>query len=158
LDCVRRTDRGSFDASASKVPALNAEQNEAAVKKARTFLEHAGIQTLSSAAILDVGCGFGDLTYGLSCCAAVTDCDIYAVGHSVNSLRVLQRSLSASTVNRIHLSTQDASKLCFPHECFGFIVGSAVLHHILDYPSFLKTIYGLLRPSGKAVFAEPFLA
>jgi 2-polyprenyl-3-methyl-5-hydroxy-6-metoxy-1,4-benzoquinol methylase len=157
LDCVQRADRASFDASASKVLTLPAEQRDAAVNRARTFLEHAGIQTLSSARMLDVGCGLGDLTYGLSCCGAVTDCDIFAIDHSVRSLRVLQRSLPGSAPNRIHLSTQDVSKLCFPDEYFDLIVGSAVLHHILDYPSFLKTVYGLLRAGGKAVFAEPFL-
>src|SRR5689334_17009882 len=83
FDCVQRLDRRSFDASASNVPAFSPEQRETATKRARTFLEHAGIPALASASILDVGCGFGDLTYGLSNCGALTDCDIYAIDHSV---------------------------------------------------------------------------
>jgi len=43
--------------------------------------------------------------------------------------------------------------LCFSDNSFHLIARSAVLHHILDYPAFLGTIFRLLKPSGKEVFA-----
>jgi 2-polyprenyl-3-methyl-5-hydroxy-6-metoxy-1,4-benzoquinol methylase len=157
LDSVRRRDRQYFDESASGIRALTPEQRTAGERKATTLLGHAEIGQLHKATVLDLGCGFGDLTYGLASIGVLKDSDFYAVDHSVESLRVLSASVFPSNGNRVHLSTQDASALCFPENNFDLIVGSAILHHVLDYRSLLDTILRFLKPGGKAVFAEPFV-
>jgi SAM-dependent methyltransferase len=157
LDSVQRPDRRAFDESASAVPALTTEQKADGQKKAEVLLQHAGIGRLKGAAVLDAGCGFGDLSCGLASSHRLENCDIYAFDHSIESLRVLLRSVTPQGGNRVHLSTQDASALCFPGECFDLIAGSAVLHHILDYRVFLASVFRALKLNGVAVFMEPFL-
>jgi SAM-dependent methyltransferase len=157
LDPVKREDRKAFAHAASIVASLSPEQRSAGIKKADAYLEHAGIDALRSKTILDLGCGLGDLTFGLSSTERVEHCVIYAVDHSIESLRVLLASISPQHGNRVHVSTQDASVLCFPDGSLDFIAGSAILHHVLDYRALLRSILPLLRPGGKAIFAEPFL-
>ena len=157
LDSVQRPDCLAFDQSASGLDGLSAEQQTEGKRKADALLQHAGIERLRGAAVLDVGCGLGDLSYGLASSHRLEDCDIYAFDHSIQSLRVLLRSITASSRNRVHVSTQDASALCFPDECFDLIAGSAVLHHILDYRAFLRWGFRALKAGGTAVFMEPFL-
>jgi SAM-dependent methyltransferase len=86
----------------------------------------------------------------------VSDSHVYGVDHSVDSLRVLSRSAMLANHNAIHLSAQDASALSFPPASFDLVLGSALLHHILDYLSLLRKIHAVLKPGGKAVFSEPF--
>jgi ubiquinone/menaquinone biosynthesis C-methylase UbiE len=157
LDSIKRADRKAFDQAASSVQHLTAEQRRAGVKKAEALLPMAEIETLRAGAILDIGCGFGDLTYGLASSYRIKDCDIYAIDHSIDSLHVLLASVFPQQGNRIHVSTQDASALCLPEGSLDLVFGSAVLHHILDYRALLKSVYLTLKPRGKAIFMEPFL-
>ena len=136
---------------------MTAEQRACGEKKAAALLAYAGIDCLEAASVLDVGCGFGDLTYGLGSIGRLRNCQFYAIDHSLESLRILAEFSPAPHGNRLYLSTQDASALCFPDETFELVVGSAVLHHILDYRSFLRTAFRILKPGGRAIFSEPFL-
>lgn len=157
LDSVKRGDREAFDRTASGVQHLTPEQRSAGEKKAEALLAVAEIDGLRAGAILDIGCGFGDLTCGLASSGRIERCEIYAIDHSIDSLRVLLASVLPQQGNRVHVSTQDASALCFPEESFDLVVGSAVLHHILDYRALLRSVFHTLKPGGKAVFMEPSL-
>lgn len=156
LDVVQNQERLVFDPSARSTGRLKSEQLAAAQKKAESFLDVAQIKALREAVILDLGCGFGELTCGLVSSQYVSGSHVYAVDHSIDSLRVLSRSAVPANHNAIHLSAQDASALSFPPASFDRVLGSALLHHILDYRSLLRKIYAVLKPGGKAVFSEPF--
>jgi ubiquinone/menaquinone biosynthesis C-methylase UbiE len=150
LDVIRRPERTAFDeqVEANRLPDPS---------KAERHLEHAGIDVLEGASILDIGCGLGDLTYGLATSSSVRNCDIYAFDHSIASVRRAAGLVGAQHENRVHFSTQDAGCLCFPNASFDFITGAAFLHHILDYQGLLREVLRLLRPGGRAVLSEPFL-
>ncbi len=152
LDIVHRNDRLEFDKQVDENPI------ELDLTKAEHHLAAAGVNILHNATILDLGCGLGDMTLSLSSSPRVTDSDIYAVDHSVQSVRKAAAAVNGRAVsNRAHFSTQDASRLFFRDSSFNFVVGSAVLHHITDYSAILREIFRLLKPNGTAVFSEPFL-
>jgi ubiquinone/menaquinone biosynthesis C-methylase UbiE len=156
LDVVQSQERFAFDRSARSTRRLGSGQLAGARKKAESFLDVAQIKTLREAVILDLGCGFGELTCGLVSSQYVARSHVYSVDHSIDSLRVLLRSAVPENLNELHLSAQDACALSFPPATFDLVLGSALLHHILDYRSLLKRVHGILKPSGKAVFSEPF--
>jgi ubiquinone/menaquinone biosynthesis C-methylase UbiE len=156
LDVVQSQDRHAFDPTARSTGRLDAEQLAEARKKAKSFLDAAHISRLEEAVILDLGCGFGELSCGLISSDQVTTSHVYAVDHSLESMRVLSRSAAAANRNEVHLSIQDAAALCFPPASFDLVLGSALLHHILDYRSLLNKVSTILKPGGKAVFTEPF--
>lgn len=151
LDIVHREDRTAFDRQVTSSPV------PLDLKRAEGMLGAAGIEALENARILDVGCGLGDLTEGLAISPRVRSSNIYAFDHSIESVRMAQRAVQASSGNCVHFSTQDASRLFFEPESFDLIAGSAVLHHITDYPGFLRSLYALLKPGGTVIFAEPFV-
>ena len=151
LDAVRRQDRTAFDEQVETDPI------PLDLSKAERHLEHAGIDGLERASILDMGCGLGDLTHGLAISPRIRNCDIYAFDHSIGSVRRAAAVARPQHENRVYFSTQDAACLFFPDEAFNLITGSALLHHILDYRWLLREILRLLHPGGRAIFAEPFL-
>src|SRR5215472_1615383 len=72
LDAVRREDRAAFDLQVESAPV------PLDLSKAEKLLDVAGITTLEKVNVLDVGCGLGDLTYGLAASPRLRDCDVYA--------------------------------------------------------------------------------
>jgi ubiquinone/menaquinone biosynthesis C-methylase UbiE len=150
LDPVQRPDRTAFDGQAAEEPT----PHDGA--KAAAHLAAAGVETLRGATILDVGCGLGDLSHGLACSPKVLDSEVYAFDHSLESLRRATASVRPENRNRVYFSAQDTSNLYFPDQCFDLVFGSAVLHHVLEYESFLGEIFRILKPDGTAVFSEPF--
>jgi SAM-dependent methyltransferase len=152
LDTVQRSDRAAFDEQAASVSVLDEKQKAGGIEKADSVIHYAK-PNLFGASILELGCGMGDLTHGL--CTRFTRSDIYAVDHSVLSLKAMLRSLPTSD-NRVHASTQDASRLCFPEKSLDLVIGFAILHHILDWKSLLNSVFGIIKPGGTMVFVEPF--
>lgn len=150
LDVVNRPDRTAFDEQVLGNP-IPLDLN-----KAPRLLGAAGIGSLHNANILDVGCGLGDLTYGLALSPSISGSHIYAFDHSVESLRQARAVGRPDNGNTVHFSAQDALHLFFAAESFDLVAGSAVLHHFLDYPGFLREAARILKPGGIAVFAEPF--
>jgi ubiquinone/menaquinone biosynthesis C-methylase UbiE len=150
LDQIHRTDRSAFDLQvvSSPIP-LDPEKGNA-------FLSAASIPQLQHANILDVGCGLGDLTYGLAQSPLISDSDIYAFDHSVESLRQAAVNGIATNGNCVHFSAQDALQLFFSDGFFDLAAGSAVLHHFLDYPEFFRELKRVMKPGATAVFSEPF--
>jgi ubiquinone/menaquinone biosynthesis C-methylase UbiE len=151
LDSVCRTERTAFDEQVENDPV------PLDLSKGERHLAEAGIEHLERASILDVGCGLGDLTYGLAISKRLKDCDIYAFDHSLASVRRAAAVTRPENGNRAHFSTQDAAALFFPEAHFDLVAGAAILHHVLDYRGLLREVFRLLRPGGKAVFSEPFL-
>ena len=150
LDKVNRQDREAFDEQVQDKPAAFDPM------KGMKHLHAAGIRRMDHAVILDAGCGLGDLTLGLAQSDQIAESDVYAFDHSLESLQRAAAAGRPRNGNRIHFSTQDASELCFAESSLDLVVGSAFLHHVLDYGGFLSQIQTLLKPGGKAVFSEPF--
>lgn len=150
LDVVNRADKAAFDAQVlhSGIP-LDLE-------KAGNSLSAGSIGLLKDANILDIGCGLGDLTYGLTHSPAISNSAVYAFDHSVESLRQAAFAQIPANGNSVHFSAQDALKLFFADNFFDFAAGSAVLHHFHDYPAFLNELARVLKPGAKAIFSEPF--
>jgi ubiquinone/menaquinone biosynthesis C-methylase UbiE len=156
LDVVQRPDNTAFDGEARSNATLTAEQRSRGILKASKMLDLLDVELLRNQAILEVGCGMGDLTFALATTGRLSSCDVYAFDHSLESLRVALHSIKPRNGNRLHLSSQDAAALAYGDECFNLVLGSAVLHHILDYRGFLASLYRILKPGGRAVFSEPF--
>jgi ubiquinone/menaquinone biosynthesis C-methylase UbiE len=152
LDSVQRADRLDFDVQADVAP-----EPIVHTSFAERYLQEAAIPDLRQATILEIGCGLGGLTAALAQSPRIVDSDIYAFDHSLRSLYQAKKLIRPEHENRVHLSTQDASRLALPENSFTLILGSAVLHHLSDYCRFLAECYRLLRPKGVAVFAEPFV-
>jgi ubiquinone/menaquinone biosynthesis C-methylase UbiE len=152
LDAVQRADRLEFDGQADVSP-----QPIVHTSDAELYLQAAAATDLRQASILEIGCGLGALTAALARSPRIVDSDIYAFDHSLRSLYQAKELVRPANNNRVHLSTQDASRLAFPENTFTLILGAAVLHHFSDYVRFLEACYRLLQPAGVAVFSEPFV-
>ncbi len=150
LDRTCRPDRLAFDEQALVNP------TPLDLNKASRLLSSAGVTSLRDANILDVGCGLGDVAYGIAQSTAFLNCDIYAIDHSTESLQAASAINLPVHENRIHFSAQDALHLFFADGVFDLVAGSAVLHHFLDYAGFFRELARVLKPGGVAVFAEPF--
>jgi ubiquinone/menaquinone biosynthesis C-methylase UbiE len=162
LDVVKSSQRLVFDAHSQGKGVMDDAEQAAAASLANRFLcvlAGGNWWPLTQMTILDVACGKGELSLGLLYSPQVTDCDIFAFDHSVESLRVFSQTVDARPRgrNRLHLSAQDIDKLGYRAEGFDCIVGSAALHHFVNYDDVLRRCCEFLRTGGQAVFAEPFL-
>jgi SAM-dependent methyltransferase len=101
--------------------------------------------------VLEYGCGTGSSTFDLvEQGARVTGIDISPV--AIRKAQEAAEQLGLS--ERAEFITMDAEKLTFADESFDLICGTGVLHHLQ-----LKDAYAqlarVLKPGGKAIFAEP---
>lgn len=156
LDVVHSSEAHAFDEQQAGREALSAAEIESSIQLARRFLSVAGAKDLGpNKNFLDVGCGKGELTIGLS--QITNGAKIFAFDHSSESLRVLMNTgIDLGAQDRLVLSAQDAAALGYQANQFDYIFGNAVLHHILDWQSLVKNLFSFLRPGGGATFAEPF--
>ncbi|MDD1773854.1 MAG: methyltransferase domain-containing protein [Methanomassiliicoccales archaeon] len=100
--------------------------------------------------ILDVGCGFGDLTVVLTDMGAkVCGLDITRSMIGVGMSRAKRFGSDAD------FTVGDAQSLPFSAGSFDIVVAMRAIHHFPDIPGFLKEVHRVLRLGGKAVFLEP---
>jgi SAM-dependent methyltransferase len=96
--------------------------------------------------ILEIGSGFGYLTYALSKC-----------GHSVLGIDLSQAAVDAA-VTRFgpHYSRVSMEELLKdPAQRFGLIILTEVIEHIEEPSDFLKTLLKLLAPGGAVILTTP---
>jgi SAM-dependent methyltransferase len=106
---------------------------------------------LAGSLVLELGCGSGWMVGELASRGAW----VYGVDISSALLRRAQTELIARAVmGRWCLIHADAHQLPFPGECFDFVFGSGVLHH-LDFDRACQEVSRVLRPGGYAFFVEP---
>ena len=106
--------------------------------------------------ILDIGAGSGSNTL-VPLARMFPGSDYIATDLSPNLLAILRQVYKSSAVlcNLLAVCT-DASRDYLKAERFDLVIGSSILHHLIDPVHVLKTTYRVLKPGGVALFFEPF--
>jgi SAM-dependent methyltransferase len=104
--------------------------------------------------IVEFGCGFGNSTLPLL--DLFPRAQIIASDISPNLLVILNRLLAGRSLSsRCLVVAMDAQKDYVVHGRADLVVGSAILHHLVNPGMFVKRAIDLLRPGGAAIFFEP---
>jgi SAM-dependent methyltransferase len=108
-------------------------------------------EDLSHARILEYGCGTGWITTQLAeRGAAVSAFDISAEAVAQTRAALASRNL----LHRCEVQVMPGERLAYADNSFDVAVGFAILHH-LDIPLALSQLRRVLKPGGRAFFAEP---
>jgi ubiquinone/menaquinone biosynthesis C-methylase UbiE len=103
--------------------------------------------------VLDVACGIGFLSVLL----ARYGHQVVAVDISKSSVSYAKKlAASYNCADKIDFRIMDVSNLTLDSDSFDIVTGEDALHHIIKYPGAVESIYRVLKPGGKAYFAEPF--
>lgn len=123
----------------------------------RKILSASGVEPGNVRAILDIGCGSGNATFGLA--KFFPDARIIASDLSPDLLQILGRRAEAAGVSdRISLLVANAETLTLEQDSFDLICGSSMLHHLQDPDATVRNLLRGLRSGGVAFFFEPFAA
>jgi len=108
-------------------------------------------RAMSGKRVCDYGCGWGVL----SCFFAQRGACVYSFDVSDVHVALAHRAMSVNRVaDRVFPQVTAAEWLAYPSNFFDFVIGNAVLHHV-DIACAAPEIYRVLKPGGRAVFAEP---
>jgi ubiquinone/menaquinone biosynthesis C-methylase UbiE len=105
--------------------------------------------------LLEIGAGTGGFTKGLLTNVKVDQAIITDISSKMLATcrkRVLDEKHLAKDVV---FATYSTGEDILPLGSIDCIIGSFVLHHILDYKGFLKKSYKILKKGGSFIFAEP---
>ena len=109
------------------------------------------------AAIVEFGCGFGNSTLPLL--EIFPNAHVIATDLSPNLLAILKRLLEARDLaHRCTPVAMDAHKDYIEENYADLVVGSAILHHLVQPELFVQRAMQILKPGGAAIFFEPFEA
>ena len=108
-------------------------------------------QLQSGAAVLDYACGTGQVSTVIAQGGfSVSGFDLSDVG-----VQVAQRVADlAGVAARTSLVVANAQELPYEDETFDFVVGKAVLHHVVKYPRTAAELYRVMKPGSVALFSE----
>lgn len=160
LDVVQNPEAHAFDEQHTAYDVMSGAEVESSTRLGRRFLDiveaKAGRLGRAGMAVLDVGCGKGELTIGLAMDDRLRGSKIYAFDHSILSLQALARTADKLEVrDRIEISQQDIDAMAFPNACFDVVFGNAVLHHFVDWRGFLRGV-APKKPDTDRYLAAPF--
>jgi len=106
---------------------------------------------LAGRSVLEIGCGYGELTAWL----AMQGARVTARDLSPGMIEIARRvALRAGVADRIAFEPGPGEDLPYPDASYDVVFGHDVLHH-LDLSVTMKEIRRVLKPGGRAVFAEP---
>lgn len=109
---------------------------------------------LEGLTVLETGSGFGELT----CWLALNGAQVIATDISTRCLEVVEerarRNGVAERVTTINTPIEEAAGI--PDCSVDLVFGRAVAHHF-ELPPSARSMYRVLRPGGRAVFAEPVM-
>jgi len=100
--------------------------------------------------VLDIGCGAGWTTKLLAQKARV----VVGVDVSFESVRLAAAIARHNRLDNVHVLVADGDRLPFRDGAFDCVFGHAILHH-LELDEALGQVSRLLKPGGRAAFAEP---
>jgi ubiquinone/menaquinone biosynthesis C-methylase UbiE len=116
-----------------------------------------GIKLSQATTALDIGCGSGNGTFALL--QMLPALHVMATDLSPEMVTLLARRADQNGLrSRITPFVANASNLKLKREAFDVIIGSSMLHHLLEPAVFLDTILRSVRPGGVCIFTEPFQA
>lgn len=104
---------------------------------------------------LEIGCGTGQLTWGLAKRLPFTS--VHACDISHGFLNHLRKDLENIPGRDVNYYLCDANNLPFRENTFDLVVGHSVLHHFIHYEKVIANVQKLLRPGGRAIFYEPII-
>jgi SAM-dependent methyltransferase len=112
--------------------------------------------------VLEAGAGPGRRALELGACLAGAGLDLARAGTAVTAIDISPATVEQARRNaealgvadRMDLRVMDAEELDFPDASFDVVCASAVIHH-LDLDRAIPEVVRVLRPGGRAVFAEP---
>lgn len=106
--------------------------------------------------ILDIGAGAGDNST-FPAATMWPDAQIVATDLSPQLLAILNREAHKRDLSdRLTVVCVDAMKDIFKENSFDIVIGSAILHHLIEPVDALRSAHRVLRPGGVAIFFEPF--
>ncbi len=101
--------------------------------------------------VCDYGCGWGVLSSFFAQCGA----RVYSFDVSDAHVHLARRAAHLNGVaSRVFPQVMAAEWLAYPSDFFDFVIGNAVLHHV-DIARAAPELYRVLKPGGRAAFAEP---
>ena len=130
---------------------------DASATKIGWALDRAGVERSRIHMIMDVGSGSGNSVFALA--HLFPQAQIIASDLSPEMVAIMQqRGVQRGVSDRLAVMVADASRLEPLPGSFDLIVGSSMLHHLIDPFAALGRLLVGLRPGGLAVFYEPFQA
>lgn len=132
------------------------ERSEARQRDYEALLTPYGYVTGNALAILDIGAGSGGNTV-VPLSRMFPGSAYVATDLSPNLLAILFNSARASNLDLDLIAVcTDAAKAPMELDQFDLVVGSSILHHLIDPEQALSRTYNVLKPGGVALFFEPF--
>lgn len=106
--------------------------------------------------ILDIGTGSGANSV-IPSLRIFEGCKIVATDLSPDLLALLHHYLESENLSsRVACICTDSMNNHFKDGAFDVVLGSAILHHLIDPEAAIRTAYKALKPGGIAMFIEPF--
>lgn len=110
------------------------------------------IGDVSGLKVLDFGCGNGWVSIRLAKAGAEK---VWGIDISEELIKKANKwANDESLSSKISFEKMPGENLAFPNNFFDLILGSAILHHT-DINLAITSIFGVLKPGGRAIFVEP---
>lgn len=101
--------------------------------------------------ILDLGCGFGETAVLWALHGALVD----AIDISSGMVTLAKKIARMHGVQKkCHIHQMASENLRFKNNCFDFVFGDGILHHV-DIQQTIKEVHRVLKPNGIALFVDP---
>jgi len=104
---------------------------------------------ISGKRICDIGCGTGLLTWEL----AKRGARVSAIDISMEAVRITRERIKGF-IGQVDVRQMDVCNLLYDDESFDIVTGTFILHHV-DIAKAASEISRVLKPGGRAIFAEP---
>ena len=101
--------------------------------------------------ILDIGCGYGFRTIGLS---EQISGDVVGVDTDKERIAEAETYVKENKIENCRFETMDAARLAFKSSSFDVIVADEMIHHVEDLSRVLREMYRVLRKGGVAVISD----
>jgi SAM-dependent methyltransferase len=105
--------------------------------------------SLNGVRVLDYCCGRGDLGIYLAQRGAV----VSGIDLSCEAISVANFKAGVNDIE-IDFREMDAEDMQFEDNTFDFIIGFEALHHVIIFPKSMSELHRILKPRGRAIFAE----
>lgn len=108
--------------------------------------------------VLDIGSGSGSSVFPT--CRLLPKAHIFATDISFQLLEMLAAFVKSKVElkDRVTIFCLDLHRAFFRKDYFDFVIGSAILHHLIDPYAALRNVANSLKPGGQIILIEPLEA